>query len=42
MKIQFQRSLNEAAKAIAGTTDEERHAAIANFLRTAMIALLVG
>jgi hypothetical protein len=37
-----QRRLDRAAKAIAGTTGEQRHAAITNFLRAAMVALLVG
>lgn len=36
------RAANRAAKAISGTTGEQRREAIADFLRAAMIALLLG
>jgi hypothetical protein len=42
MGLSFQRRLNRAARAIAGTTNERRRDAVSAFLREAMIALLVG
>jgi DNA-binding transcriptional regulator LsrR (DeoR family) len=42
MSENFQRRLDDAAKAIAGTNGEQRHEAIVAFLRAAMIMLLVG
>jgi hypothetical protein len=42
MTANFQRRLDRAANAIAGKSGEQRREAISAFLRTAMVALLVG
>lgn len=41
MAASFQHRINRAARAIAGTTGEERRDAISAFLRAAMIGLLL-
>jgi len=42
MSAAFQCRLDRAARAIAGTTGEQRREAVSVFLREAMVALLVG